>query len=205
MLRERLRLARERFAIFKDRQAEYKRFYRYFPEYKINGVLTPPGVEIHPMEKGVIAADISLPAKRKIAEGKPLSDTEKRKIKEAAWLTTIDGKYEVKQTHEGLSITVSVETPGTLSYLMSNVPDMGAFIACRYHRQIRYPGTTNIRKAGENLIYTFPQIQDVPEELYKLYIYTRPIDDAKLDPRYVRLYLHLYQPDQKSSPNPLTL
>jgi len=178
----------------------FGRFDRVF-SFKIDpdGVLTKPGEEIHTLHRRLITAGLSVSSKRKIIKGGNLTEKERRQVREAAWLKSISGTYSLNLPPEGgVNVAITIDNNEALSYLTANADKntMVAFLSYRDKRHFRYKESESIGvikdENGTWLTYAFPQIQEDPTRLTSLYIYTRPLDNNKVNANFSRLYLWLW-------------
>lgn len=180
-------------------QKEINRFNRAFGfEINPNGVLTKPGEEIHPLHRGLITAGLSFSSRRKIIKGENLPEKERRQVREAAWLKSISGTYSLNLPPEGgVNVAITIDNNEALSYLTANADTntMVAFLTYRDKRYYRYKESKRIGVIKENgtwLTYAFPQVQEDPTKHTSLCIYTRPLDDNKINAKFSRLNLLLW-------------
>lgn len=164
-----------------------------------NGVLTKPGEEIHPLHRGIITAGLSFSSMRKIIKGEDFSEEERRKVREAAWLKSISGTYSLNFLPEGgVRVAITIHNNEALSYLTANATKdtMVAFLSYDDGRHFRYKECAGIEVVKDEndtwLTYSFPQVQEDPTKHTSLYIYTRPLDNNKINAKFLRLNLFLW-------------
>ena len=178
---------------------ESKRFHQFFPigirEY--DGVLTKPQDEIDPLLKGVITAEGSFGIMDKLEKGKKLSEKERKRVREAAWITSLGGHYTftLLEADESLIIDVSLDNDEASNYLVRNIEGIVAFLFHKKGRQYRYNEAIvkQFVNNGElSILFQFSQVTQIPEKTSDLYLYTPPIEpNIAADERFLRLNLLL--------------
>lgn len=180
-------------------QREFKRFHSFFRQMRLpDGVLVKSGEEDDPIMRGLVTAKGSLGLMSKIVEGREFSEEERRRVREAAWLKSLTGKYELQHLQEGVVETrILIENDEVMGYLSEHASKdtMVAFLSYRNEKHRRYIESQSVGVSQEDgvsrLTFTFPDTGEVPDENREIHIYTRPIDNKKIDGRFLRLYLML--------------
>lgn len=174
--------------------SEFNRLRVYFPRpTQENGVLTLPGQNIDPIYRGFITAKESLGLIRKLQKEKELSNKERKSVREAAWLISISGNYRYNLTDEGMGIEIIIENPDASAYLCENTGIMVAFLGFKGEKRHEYRKSTTI-KVGEkpsSIVFDFKQLKSIPMDYAHLYIHTRPVDENKVNKKFLRLNLLL--------------
>ena len=180
-------------------QREFNRFYNFFRQMRLpDGILAKPGEEINPIVRGFVTAKGSLGLMSKVVEGKELSQKERKRVREAAWLKSLTGIYELQQLpNGGIETRILIENDEVMSYLSEHASKdtMVAFLNYRDEKCYRYIESQSVGVLQEDgvsrLTFAFPDIDRLPDENRAIYIYTRPIDSKKIDGRFIRLYFML--------------
>ena len=180
-------------------QREFNRFYNFFRQMRLpDGILAKPGEEINPIVRGFVTAKGSLGLMSKVVEGKELSQKERKRVREAAWLKSLTGIYELQQLPNGeVETRILIENDEVMGYLSDHArkDTMVAFLSYMNEERCRYIESQSVGVLQEDgvlrLTFTFPDTRQVPDENRKIYIYTRPIDSKKIDGRFIRLYFML--------------
>ena len=180
-------------------QKEFNRFHNFFRQMRLpDGVLAKPGEELNPIMRGFVTAKGSLGLMNKVIEGKELSQKERKRVREAAWLKSLTGTYKLQHLQEGVVETqILVENDEAMNYLSEHASKetMVAFLSYRDEKHYRYIESQSVGILQEDgvsrLTFIFPETGEVPDENREIYIYTRPIDNKKNDGRFLRLYFML--------------
>src|SRR3989344_2175028 len=180
-------------------QKEFNRFHNFFRQMRLpDGVLVKPGEELNPIMRGFVTAKGSLGLMNKVIEWKELSQKERKRVREAAWLKSLTGTYKLQHLQEGVVETqILVENDEAMNYLSEHASKetMVAFLSYRDEKHYRYIESQSVGILQEDgvsrLTFIFPETGEVPDENREIYIYTRPIDNKKNDGRFLRLYFML--------------
>lgn len=189
----------------RDRLEELKRFNEFFTGIEDpNGILTKAGEKIHPLHRGLITARGSLGLKIKMLKGKTLSDEERKRVREAVWLTSLTGNYTLEPFPEGgIRVGITLENNQALSYLSSNADanNIVAFLSYRDTKNYRHKESSSIKTAQEendlHIVFDFPQVHEVPTRNTVLFIYSQLHDVRNIDRRFCKLQLLLGIPKKQ--------
>jgi len=181
---------------------EVRKFDEFFPVISApDGILTKPGEEIDPVLRRFITARGSFRLMRKFVDKKPLSEEELRRVREAAWSTSLNGNFILDPLPEGgTRAGITLQNNETLTYLSQNANNdsMLAFLSYWEKNHNRYKPSTSIKTIQEKdepwILFDFPEAQDVPATITTLYIYTRPRDPKDINKKFSRISLLLVIP-----------
>ena len=182
---------------YNDRFEEFKRYKEFFPTLvNNNGILTRLGFTIGPLTSGLITTKGSISIMKKFIEGQNISDSEAKRVHEAA-VTSLYGTYDFQKNEKGvLEVNIQLENFATSRYLSENTEVMVAFIVYKNGKHYRYIEAAKIKsqsKEGKpSLTFDFPQMQEIPIQIAELEIYTRPTRDGDINKRSLRLNLLLW-------------
>ena len=199
MLAERLSGLINRFKYQQERHKESMRFNEFFTGLEDpNGILTKTGKQIHPIHRGLITARGSFDLRKKVVEGKTLSEEECERVREAAWLTSLTGNYTLEPLSEGtVRVGITLEDNKISTYLarMANTNNMVAFLSYNDANDYRHKEASSITAQEENkshIIFDFPKLDKVPTIDIRLFICSQLHDVKNIDPRFSRINLLLY-------------
>ena len=207
MLKERISSLRNWFKYELEWQKETDWFHEFFVGIECpNGVLTKPGEEIHPLQRGLITAVGSFGLMKKVVEGKTLSEEQRRRVREAAWLTSLSGNYtlEALPEREGVRVGITLENNEALKYLSSSANTGSIVVFLSYHdgRRYRYKESSSIKavldESSPGIIFDFFEPHEAPTRDVRLFIYTQPLDVKNINPKFSRIRLLLGIPKSPS-------
>lgn len=199
MFAERFSSLRNRLKYELDWLKESNRFNKFFAGIEDpNGILTKAGEEIYPLHRGLITVRGSFRLMKKAVDGKTLSDEERKRVREAAWLTSLTGNYTLDPLPEGgIKVGITLESNEARSYLSNNanIDTMVAFLSYRDTKHFRFKESSSIKTVQQednsHIIFDFPGVNETPTVGTRLFVYTRPLDVKNIDPRFLRISLLL--------------
>lgn len=201
MFKDRFSAAKEWVSREIERNRELQRFNQLFPDVPgFNGMLTQENHNIHPLYRGLAVSEHLTTIYSKLIGGKSLTAGEAREVREGAWLKSIGGTFGAHvEDGQGLNVMVILDTPDATEYLAENTGTMLAYLSHPdlQHGVSRHTLFSGVKTDGVGFNYNFQSLNAVPERM-RLNIYTRPVDDSKINPRFLRLGLILLDRTENS-------
>lgn len=197
MITERVTRIREWVRQDREWRQEFRRFSQFFPHYmEPNGLLTKPEEEIDPLLRGFYTAKGSFGLMRKaIKEKGLLTEEERTRVREAAWLNSLSGTYEIGGAENCLEVKVSLDRGDALSYLLVNIAEEGttvAFLNTLCEKSTRYREATGLRVEENSVTFSFPKV-DMGDGKPDLYVYTVPAQKENIKRELSRMRLILWR------------
>jgi len=183
--RQRIQLAKEKRAQLNDLESEYELFHKYFPQVRLDGVLTPLNIELASFEKGkLIVASYDKNIKKKLDKGIGLTSQEESQIR-LAERKSIDGKYFGIMTPDGFNLTLKLDDSEVISYLNKYIDFSLCFLTFGAKSVERHPCATEISTGEDNIYATF-DLKERPVDLKSFHLHIAPFAE-----RYGNLSLAL--------------
>lgn len=197
MISERVAVVGEFIRKEREFRREYRRFAQFFPVYlDPSGVLTKSGEEISPIIRGFITAPGSFKLMRKAVQQRNLlSEEERKSVREAAWMNSLSGNYEIVDGVAGeIAVKVTLDYGEAKDYLLGNVGNgtTAAFLNPHLRKSFpRHIEATGMGIEGSSVRFSFPSI-DLGDRSPDLYIFTIPKDKEKINKNLSRMNLMLW-------------